>query len=550
MSNGVRTLEGQMVDIHQRSIQPGKISWQNGRIASIERISAAPERFILPGFVDAHIHIESSMLTPRAFSRMALVHGTVATVSDPHEIANVLGEPGIEFMLDDAARAPLKFHFGVPSCVPATGFETAGATLDAEAVGRLINSPRLGYLSEMMNYPGVLAKDPEVLQKLAITRTHRKPIDGHAPGLMGAAAREYFSYGITTDHECTTLDEARDKVSLGVSILIREGSAARNFDALWPLIREHPAKCMLCSDDLHPDDLQIGHINRLVARGIAKGLNLFDLLSAACHNPVLHYGLEVGTLRVGEPADFIAVNDLTSFQVDRTYINGELVAESGRCVMAETSEVGRGANRPLNRFVTEPKSVSDFAIAARSKHVRVIDAFDGLLTTKSSSAEIPIVNGFAVQDTARDLLKIAVINRYQNSNPSLAFIRGFGFKLGAIASSVAHDCHNLVVVGASDDEICRAANAVVVLQGGLAICVGSDVRTLSLPVAGLMSTGDCHQVAEQYKHLNQLAYGLGTSLRAPFMTLAFMALLVIPELKLSDRGLFDGTQMKFVDCFL
>lgn len=543
-------VEGQLVDVPARRIYPARVVWDQGIIHSLEELASAPPCYLLPGFVDAHIHIESSMLTPSEFGRAALPHGTVATVSDPHEIANVLGEAGIEFMLTEAERSPLKFHFGVPSCVPATEFETAGGRLDCTLVERLIQDPRLGYLSEMMNFPGVLRDSPEVLAKIRATQLHGKPVDGHAPGLRGLDAIRYFSHGISTDHECTSLAEAREKAGLGVSILIREGSAARNFDALLPLVSEQPRLCMFCSDDLHPDDLERGHIQRLVSRGAKKGIDPFLLLQAACHNPVSHYRLNVGLLRPGDCADFIVVEDLWEFTVRQTYVDGRLVAQQGQYLGGHPAGDSGANDDRLNIFRAEVKSEEAYRISPKSSQVRVIEATDGLLTTGSSIARLSARHGNACSDTTQDVLKLAVVNRYQDVAPSLAFVRGFGLKQGALASSVAHDCHNIVAVGVSDEDLCQAVNAVISHRGGLAACYGGQQWVLPLPIAGLMSFQPCATVASQYAELNRVAHSWGSPLRAPFMTLAFMALLVIPELKLSDRGLFDGTRMEFVECFL
>jgi adenine deaminase len=499
--------------------------------------------FLCPGFVDAHVHIESSMLTPAEFARIAVAHGTVATVSDPHEIANVLGTEGVRYMQRECARTPLKIHLGIPSCVPATGFETAGAVMGPDAIEDLCRDPSLLYLSEMMNFPGVVNGDPEVMAKLAAAKRFGKRIDGHAPGLRGADLEKYVAAGIETDHECFTIGEAREKLSLGMKILIREGSAARNFNELWPLLKDHPESCMLCSDDKHPDDLLEGHINQLCARAVANGVPVFHVLRAGCTNPVLHYGLRCGIMRSGDPADFIRLENLKSFRVLETWIDGECVARGGQSLLPK-SRAPRA-----NNFSATPKQPADFRIPAGTGRLRVIEAIDGQIVTRAGEADPKFSAGFAEADPARDLLKIAVVNRYSNRPPAVAFVRGFGLARGAVASSVAHDCHNIVAVGADDESLTRAVNLVIENTGGISVAGPGIGDVLPLPVAGLMSDGFAEDAADGYARLTREAKELGSTLQAPFMTLSFLALLVIPELKLSDKGLFDGRTFSFVPVF-
>ncbi len=538
------TISGQYVDLFQRRIYPAAITIQNGEILQVRETDDVPEQYLLPGFVDAHVHIESSMLVPTAFARLAVLHGTVATVSDPHEIANVCGRQGVDYMIENSGQTPFKFFFGAPSCVPATFFETAGAHLDAPAIKDLLASPDVWYLAEMMNYPGVLHKDPEVMDKIAAAHAAGKPVDGHAPGLRGEQAAAYASAGITTDHECFTLEEALDKIKAGMHILIREGSAARNFEALAPLLKLHPEKVMFCSDDKHPDELVLHHINGHVRRALAKGYDLFDVLRAACVHPVLHYNLPVGLLREGDPADFIVVHNLTKMDVRQTFINGVEVAADGRCLLPETSAP------VINRFEALPKKETDFRIAASSGDpatIRVIEAVEGQLVTNELLLPGKVENGFLVSDTEQDILKITVVNRYEpDALPAVAFVKNFGLMKGALASTVAHDCHNIIAVGVDDVSICTAINELIQTKGGITVVTDKDqVTTLPLPVAGLMSTNDGYQVANAYAALDKAAKELGCRLQAPFMTLSFMALLVIPSLKLSDKGLFDGKTFSF-----
>ncbi len=539
------TISGQLIDLHQRRIYPAEIVVASSIVKSVKEMAVAPQLYMLPGFIDAHVHIESSMLTPAQFARIAVVHGTVATVSDPHEIANVCGVAGVEWMIQNAGTTPFKCFFGAPSCVPATAFETAGATLDAAAVAELLASPDIWYLAEMMNYPGVLNGDQEVMAKIAAAKKHNKRVDGHAPGLSGNAARAYASAGITTDHECTTMDEALDKIAAGMHILIREGSAAKNFEALHPLLATHPAYVMFCSDDKHPDDLVLGHINELVKRSLSKGYDIFDVLRAACLNPVTHYSLQVGQLREGDAADFIVLADLETWRPVQTFIGGKLVAADGHCTFKVLPF------KPINHFKAQPRQPDDFAVflPQGASKLRVIIAQDGQLLTSAEEVALdkfsPDLSGSLA---AHNILKLVVLNRYEaKAKPAVAFIKGFGFNHGAIASTVAHDCHNIIAIGADDRSICAAINAVVAAQGGIAVAESSEeVVLMPLPVAGLMSEDDGWKVAEEYARLSKRAKDLGSNLTAPFMTLSFMALLVIPALKLSDQGLFDGEAFRFV----
>lgn len=536
-------VSGNVVDIRGRRVTQANVWVEDGRIVSIEPTDAAESGFILPGFIDAHVHIESSMLVPSEFARLAVVHGTVATVSDPHEIANVLGIPGIDFMIRNGSQVPFHFYFGAPSCVPATAFETAGAELGPEAVGELLHRPEIRYLAEMMNWPGVIAGEPVVTAKLAIAHKLGKPVDGHAPGLKGETAEKYIQAGIHTDHECVSLDEAKHKLANGMKVIIREGSAARNFEALIPLLPEHEDDIMFCSDDKHPDSLVEGHINELVRRAVARGIDPFIALQVACINPIDHYGLEVGQLRVGDPADFIVVDDLKSFQVRQTYVRGKRVAEAGK------SLIGAVAIETPNQFKARSAKPSDFAVRVQPGDLRVIVAHDGQLITSEEICSPKVTAGNVVADPSSDILKITVINRYDGAGPSRGFIKGFGLREGAIASSVAHDSHNIIAVGCDDESIACAVNAIIDKKGGIALAIGEAVSILPLPVAGIMSDQDGLLVARKYQELDKEAKRMGSSLGAPFMTLSFMALLVIPSLKLSDKGLFDGSRFEFTSLF-
>lgn len=535
-------ISGNLLDIFNQTIYPATLHIEGGRIVRIEpQPGANYDQYLLPGFIDAHVHIESSMLPPREFARLALPHGTVATISDPHEIANVLGVEGVHYMLESARQSPLRFHFGAPPCVPATTFETAGATLTPDDVDALLRRDDIWYLCEVMNFPGVLNDDPDMLAKLAAAQRHGKPADGHAPGLRGEQARRYIAHGISTDHECFTLEEALEKLEYGMKILIREGSAAKNFEALYPLLRDYPERVMLCSDDKHPNDLVEGHIDQLVRRALAKGIPLMNVLRAACVNPVLHYNIPVGLLREGDVADFIVINNINDFKVLKTYIAGNLVAEAGQ------SKMEYAIPTIINNFTTSEKSASDFRSKTPQTQIAVIEALDGqLITHRLDEAATCDAEGYAIANIATDTLKISVVNRYADAPPAVAFIRNFGLQRGAIAGSVGHDSHNIIAVGTTDEDLARVVNLLIRNRGGLALVDGADELVLPLPIAGLMSDADGYRVAEQYTQLDRRAKEMGTRLHAPYMTLSFMALLVIPRLKLSDLGLFDAEKWGFV----
>jgi adenine deaminase len=542
----LQKISGKIVDIPNKKIFDGEVSVEHGKIISINPIdlpASEPPHYILPGFIDSHVHVESSMLVPSEFAKLAVVHGTVATISDPHEIANVCGMEGVEFMIANGKTVPFKFHFGAPSCVPATIFETAGATLDADAVDRLLAKDEIKYLSEMMNFPGVLHNDAEVMKKIASAKKYGKPVDGHAPGLRGTDARKYIDAGISTDHECFTEAEAAEKLSYGMKILVREGSAAKNFEALINLLHEHYAMMMFCSDDKHPDSLLEGHINQLCARAVARGIDVFKVLQAACINPVLHYNMNVGMLKEGDAADFIVVDSLQNFNVLQTFIDGKLVAENGQSKIT-TSPAGI-----INRFSCAEKTAANFAIRhAGEEEIFVIEAMEGQLITNKLLMAPTINNGNMVSNIENDVLKIVVVNRYRNAPMAKSFVKNFGLKQGAIASTVAHDSHNIIAVGVDDESICRAVNLLINEQGGVSAVSNTAAKVLGLPVAGLMSNDDGYKVAAAYTSIDKMVKEeLGSSLNAAFMTLSFMALLVIPHLKLSDLGLFDGDNFTFIE---
>ncbi len=534
-------ISGHIIDIVGHRIYDGEVEVESGVIKSKVEKKSVEDQYLLPGFIDAHVHIESSMITPSEFARMAVVHGTVATVSDPHEIGNVLGIPGVNYMIDNGNQVPFKFFFGAPSCVPATQFETAGATIDIDGIDQLLRRPEIKYLAEMMNWPGVLQGDPLVTAKITSAKKYGKVVDGHAPGLRGKQAARYIAAGITTDHECFTAEEALDKLKYGMKILIREGSAAKNFEALINLMHDHWQHMMFCSDDKHPDSLEEGHINLLVKRALGKGIDLYKVLTVACINPILHYTLDIGTLKEGDHADFIVVNNLQELKVKQTYSKGFLAAENGH------TKIERVHSKVINHFTVSEKAPSDFAFKFKGSKIRIIEALDGQLITNELIDRPKTQNGFVISDTSRDILKITVVNRYANVPPSVAFIKNFGLKQGALASSVGHDSHNIIAVGVDDESICHVINLIIRSKGGVAAISNNDEMVIPLPVAGIMSNEDGYKVSKMYKAIDRMAKDMGSTLGAPFMTLSFMALLVIPSLKISDKGLFDGNRFEFVD---
>ena len=540
MREEIKTVSGNIVDALHSRIYPGSLKVAEGKVSEIIEEKKSYDTFIIPGLVDSHIHIESSMLPPSEFARVAVIHGTVATVSDPHEVANVLGIEGVTYMIENAKTVPLKFSFGAPSCVPATNFETSGAYLGPKEVEELLQLKEIKYLAEVMNVPGVLNEDPEVMQKILSAKKLSKPIDGHAPGLRGKGLEKYVKSGISTDHECLTLDEALEKINLGMKILIREGSAAKNFEEFIPLAQHHYESLMFSSDDKHPDDLVEVYLNGLVKRAVRYGIEPLKVLKIASVNPVLHYGLDVGLLQKGDPADFLEIDTLENFAILRTYINGKIVAEKGKSLLPKKEP------KVINNFKAHPKNIDDFRISYEGGTLNVIEAINGQLITNWLKAPTKTLHGAVVSDPENDILKLAIVNRYQESKVAIGFIKNFGLRNGAIASSVAHDSHNIISVGVTDEDMCSAVNLVIENKGGVCAVVGNEKILLPLPIAGIMSNQDYFEVAQRYKQVDRMAKTLGSTLKAPFMTLSFMALPVIPKLKLCDRGLFDGEKFQFI----
>lgn len=536
-------ISGKIIDLHQQRIYPGIITVSDGKIEKIEEVEKSPEVYIMPGLTDSHVHIESSMLVPSHFAVAAVRHGTVAVVADPHEIANVMGKEGVKFMLDNAQTVPLKMLFGAPSCVPATSSESSGARIGAEDIEELLQDKRIGFLAEMMNFPGVIYDDIEVHRKLEAAKKAGVPVDGHAPGLTGEELKKYVKAGISTDHECTSIEEALEKISCGMKILIREGSAAKNLEVLAPLLHYYPEKVMLCTDDLHPETLAKGHINKIVARLIGMGYDIFNVLRAASVNPVQHYSLAAGLLREGDPADFIVVDNPEKMNVLQTWINGKLVYDGNKALFSP------GEIKKVNRFKCTCLLTDEIRVPNEGEKIRVIIAENGSLMT--GCEEVPAgVDQFVIPHTDEDILKIVVKERYNDKPPAVGFITGFGLKKGAMASSVAHDSHNIIAVGTNDRDIVAAINLIVEAEGGMSAVSDDGSDILRLPIAGIMSDMPVTAMASRYERLSETVRSFGCHLDAPYMTLSFMALLVIPRLKLSDRGLFDGLTFTHVPLFV
>ncbi|SMO58669.1 Adenine deaminase [Saccharicrinis carchari] len=539
-------IQGKIVDIVNNKIYNGILVIDSGKIKKIEHADKEFTNYILPGLVDSHVHIESSMLTPSQFSKLVVPRGTVAVVTDPHEIANVMGVDGVDYMIEDARHTPLKCFFGAPSCVPATAFETSGGLINAEEVDNLLQREDIWFLSEMMNFPGVINRDNEVWRKIKSAHKAGKRIDGHAPGVVGEELKKYAAAGISSDHECMTVQEALDKIKNGITVQIREGSAAKNFEALWPLFNTQPDDIMLCTDDSHPDEIiNKGHIDKIIRLGLAKGIDLFKLLRAAILKPIVHYNLPVGMLREGDPADFIVVDTLTNFKVLETYIDGVKVFGEEKLMF----DVPLSA--PINNFNIKPINADLIKVPYKSgKKIRVIEAAEGDLFTKEKHYAPTNTDGYIASNTKDDVLKIVVLNRYKQSPPVLGFINNIGLKEGAIACSVAHDSHNLIAVGVRDEDIVKALNQIITHKGGIAYSAGTDADCLPLEVAGLMTAKAGDEVARTYQKLNKKAQQMGSRLQAPFMTLSFMSLLVIPQLKIGDKGLFDVDTFSFTNLYV
>lgn len=541
-------ITGNIVSVEHHEIFAGEIHVEGNRIKKIVVLKKKPDpsmSYILPGFIDAHVHIESTMVTPQYFANHVVQFGTLGVVTDPHEISNVCGIEGFDYMYREGQKAPINIHFGIPSCVPATPFESSGAIFDPGAIEYLFNKYEAVALSEMMNFPGVVNGFPDVMKKLEIARKNNKVIDGHAPALRGQDLHTYIEAGISTDHEAFSYDEAKEKIKLGMMIQIREGSAARNFEALHELIAEYPDKVMFCTDDAHPDTLIQGHIDRIVKLAIKKGHSVFDVLKAASINTIQHYNLPIGQLKSRDYADFIVVNNLEELHVQESYLKGTQIFNRDKAVKKIEN------NTVVNQFHVDPVNIEQFKLKDQGKPVRVIQALDGALITKKNSAQLPVKDGLVQSDLENDILKMVVVNRYQKvPELRIGFITGFNLKKGAFASSIAHDSHNLICVGTNDHDMLMALNTLIAEQGGISTSVERQCEVVPLPVAGLMANETIDNMAVKYKKLDQNVKKMGSKFEAPFMTLAFMSLLVIPSLKLGDKGLFDVDKFEFVDLFI
>jgi len=546
--DAVITKFGHIVDVVNRRIYDGCLEIQNGRIIRITEAEVPKSAvYILPGFYDSHVHIESTLLLPEYYARLAVEQGTIGAICDPHEIANVLGKEGVEYMIQNGRKVNFHFHFSAPSCVPASPFETAGAKLTSAGVKQLLKQEEIYGLGEVMNVPGVLNKDPEMMQKIEEALACGKVIDGHAPNLSGDQLAAYARAGITTDHECTTLDLARERVRNNILVQVREGSAACDFEALAPILAEAPGMVMFCSDDKYPDELAKGYINEMCRRAVHKGIDVMDVLTAACVTPVKHYGLDSGLLQQGDWADFITVDNLYEFNLSETYIRGVQVVEDGIYTSQLINDHTPASENYPNHFEAEKITIEDIQVPAQKGQLKVIETTEGSLLTHLGLVTPKVENGFVVSDTQQDVLKLVCMNRYSKQKPVVAFVRGFGLKRGALASTIAHDAHNIIAVGVDDKQIVDAINAVIDLKGGLIVNDGNQLLELMLPIAGLMSYRDGDKVARRHAQLKTIAKRNGCHYSAPFMTLAFMSLSVIPELKLTDRGLFDGTKFQYTD---
>ncbi len=544
-----------IVNVFSGEIVAGNIAVADGYIVGFGSYSAKKTvdmkgRFVCPGFVDSHFHIESSMTCITEFARAVIPSGTTAVIADPHEIANVLGADGINYMLESSKNQPMNIYFTLSSCVPATDMETSGAKLGVDELLPFISNDRIVALAEMMNYPGVIYRDPEVLKKIELAKIHRKPVDGHAPGLTGKDLYAYIAAGISSDHECTTAGEAREKLDAGMHIMIREGTAAKNLSSLIPIINERSSRrIMWCADDRHPYDImQHGHIDSMVRRAIKSGIDPVVAIQMATINPAEYFGInDIGAIGPGRRADLLVFSDIHNLRIEQVYTSGILVAENSQM----SPEISRPVSIPSKPSMNVKLDAIDFSITVKSNHIRVIDVVPDQVITAQSVLEVSTSGNKAVADISRDILKIAVIERHTGSgNMGKGFVRGFGLKKGALASSVAHDSHNIIVVGTNDEDMKEAVLGVVKMGGGLAaVCDNKICASLALPVAGLMSLEPLTVVNEKLDNIFKSARELGSALHDPFMALSFLALPVIPELKLTDKGLVDVRQFRIVPLF-
>ena len=532
-------ISGRIVDVVGRKVFKGVISFEDGVIRDIRESDSVDDCFLMPGLVDAHVHVESSLLPPAEFARVAMRQGALAAVADPHEIANVMGVAGVEYMVAEAKSSPFRFLFAAPSCVPATDFETSGARIDTAEIEQMFSSELVGLLGEMMNFPGVVNGDLAVLAKIDAAKRYSKPIDGHAPGLSGDMLARYVGAGIGTDHECVSIVEAIEKIRLGMKVLIRQGSAANNLDELAPLIGMYPDKVMLCTDDMHAEEILNGYLRSSLKYLVEKCYDIFDILRSCTLIPVGYYGLDLGLLQVGDSADFIKVDNLCDFNVQSVFVRG--------------FEIGIGEmEKPvvLNNFKAESIVVADLRVKRKGDSIRVIGVINGELLTKQYVYKLKGDDKFVESNADDDVLKIVVVCRYDRKQLFVGFVKGFGIKKGAVATSISHDSHNIIAVGVSDDDLLSAINAIIDAKGGICFSRKGEVDLLPLPIAGLMSDKSAEYVAEKYASIEKLIKANGSRLSSPLMNLSFLALLVIPDLKINERGLFDFKTFAFVDLFV
>lgn len=578
-----KVITAMYLEVEFGDVYPGEIIIENGYFKEVIPIACDDESLLdldydgilIPGFIDSHIHIESSKLTPTNFAKTVLPNGTTSVIADSHEIANVLGIEGVDFMVENGKDIPFDFYFAAPSCVPATTFETSGATLTVEDIEKLLSREEFVALGEMMNFPGVISGDEEVIRKLEIAQEKAKVIDGHAPLLNGEDLDKYISYGISTDHECSNIEEAFEKKNKGMKIMVREGSSAKNMEALlkennrlnyWieyeqagndvdTTLDENLSNSpfdFLVSDDINAKDLLNGHLNILVKKAVEYGLSVTEAIKMVTLNPAKHYGLNSGEIAPDKIANFSLVDNLEDLNVKKVWVHGELVAEDGKSLFeSEDCEL-------LNNFKLTQVNAEDFnpkfekvdnggSLMSQSTTVNIMVATNGELITDRIAEDLFVENNVIQPNIKRDILKITVLDRYGEGNITNGFIKGFGLKKGAIASSVAHDSHNVVVVGTSSEDMAKAVNLIVENKGGVVAVSDESEEVLPLPIAGLMSNKDSDYVAGKLQDLLDFTKELGCSLDSPFMTLSFMALLVIPSLKISDKGLFDLTEFSFVN---
>lgn len=530
-------ISGNIVDLVSRKIFTGTLNIQNGVIVSIVEFSSPQTNFIIPGFVDSHVHIESSLVIPSTFANIALKHGVIAAVCDPHEIANVCGVEGIKFMVENSKSTQFQFFYGAPSCVPATTLESSGAIISSDEIEQLFRENVCSHLSEMMNFPGVIYDDTEVLRKLNVAKKYGKKIDGHAPTLSGEALKKYISAGIDTDHECSTIEEAIEKIHLGMKILIREGSAAKNLEALKELFNLYPDRLMLCTDDCHVDNLLQGYINEIVKGLLKDGYNLFDVLSASSLIPITHYNLPIGLLQINDSADFNEVNNLIDLEILDVYVKGGRVESQGSIAPAT----------PINNFRASKIAINDLKVESSKGTYNIIEALDKELITLHNTFYFNGLSDINSSYLQFGLNKIAVMDRYSSDSiPFVGFIRGFDLRSGAFASSIAHDNHNIIAIGSNDRDLCDALNSIIGSNGGISFSQVGHTNLLALPIGGLMSLSPAEWVSEKYNSIQNDIKAAGCSLTSPLMTLAFMALIVIPQLKISHKGLFDFTAFNYI----